>query len=206
MDKPRLIGSADPVADPDATTTTAPDPFDVGKWRLNPSYGEALGVTKVLNTVPVKKPNKQDFVRVRSEPEYRDSFAMIELKDDREEYLVLPTVVPELSGEVVMKTVFTAINRLGVTFLWPVRLPAPDDRKSDWPRSEREAAERAMREWVRVQANMSLGAYEMRVAEGVMAEPVWPKLSYGELLRIGFQDRMVTSVDHPVIKRLRGQS
>ena len=129
---------------------------------------------------------------------------MIDLKDDREDYLVQPAILPELTGEVVYKTVFTAVNRQGVVFLWPVRLPAPDDRKSEWPRSAREAAELAMTQWVRLKANLSLGAYEITAAESVMADPVWPQLSFQDLLRIAYRDRMITTLDHPVVKRLRG--
>jgi hypothetical protein len=51
---------------------------------------------------------------------------------------------------------------------------------------------------------MSLGAYEITVAESVIADPVWPELSYQELVRIAYRDRMITSLDHPVVKRLRG--
>ena len=131
---------------------------------------------------------------------------MIDLIDDDEDYLVRPEILPDLAGEVVYKTIFTAINRQGVVFLWPIRLPAPDDRKSDWPRSQREAAELAMRQWVRLKANMSLGAYEITMAESVMAEPVWPELSYQELVRIAYRDRMIATLDHAVVKRLRGQS
>jgi hypothetical protein len=131
---------------------------------------------------------------------------MIDLKDDREDFLVRPELLPELTGEVVYKTIFTAINRQGVVFLWPVRLPAPDDRKSDWARSAREAAEMAMGKWVRLKANMSLGAYEITIAESVMAEPVWPELSFQELVRLGYRDRMVTNLEHAVVKRLRGQA
>jgi hypothetical protein len=189
-----------------STTATPPDPFDLSTLRLNPSFLETAGVKKLTTTVPVRKPGKQDFIRVRPEPEYRENFAMIDLKDEREEYLVRPEVTEELAGEVVFKTVFTAINRQGVIFLWPVRLPAPEDRKSDWPRSERVGAELAMRQWVRTRANMSLGAYEHTVAESVTADPVWPELSFQELVRIAFRDRMVTSIDHPLVKRLRGLS
>jgi hypothetical protein len=138
--------------------------------------------------------------------DFRDSFAMIDLKDDREDYLVRPEILPDLTGEVIYKTIFTAINRQGVVFLWPIKLPAPDDRKSDWPRSAREAAEMAMGQWVRLKANMSLGAYEITVAESAMADPVWPELSYGELVRIAYRDRLITTLDHAVIKRLRGQN
>jgi hypothetical protein len=137
-------------------------------------------------------------------PEYRENFAMIDLKEDREDYLVRPEILPELTGEVVYKTIFTAINRQGVVFLWPVRLPAPEDRKSAWPRSLREAAEMAMEKWLRVKANMSLGAYEITLAPGEIAEPTWPELSFQELVRIAYRDRMITSLDHPVVKKLRG--
>jgi hypothetical protein len=196
--KPKLVN-------PDAASTAAtpPDPFDLSSLRLNPSFLETAGV-KQLTTVPVRRPGKQDFIRVRPEPEYRENFAMIDLKDEGEGYLVRPEIMQELTGEIVLKTVFTAINRQGVTFLWPVRLPAPDDRKSEWPRSERMGAELAMTQWVRTRPNMSLGAWEHTIAKSVMAAPVWPEQSYQELVRIAFRDRMVTSIDHPVVKRLRG--
>jgi hypothetical protein len=62
----------------------------------------------------------------------------------------------------------------------------------------------AMTRWIRMKANMSLGAYEITVAESVMADPVWPDRSFQELVRIAYRDRMITALDHPVIKRLRG--
>ena len=194
------------AVDPDTSTTSAPDPFDLASLRLNPSFVETAGVKKLLTTVPARRPSPQDFVRVHPSPDYRENFAMIDLKDDREDYLVRPEILPDLAGEVVYKTIFTAINRQGGVFLWPIRLPAPDDRKSDWPRSQREAAELAMRQWIRLKANMSLGAYEITMAESVMAEPVWPELSYQQLLSIAYRDRMITTLDHAVVKRLRGQA
>jgi hypothetical protein len=161
-------------------------------------------VKKLLKTVPVHKPNPQDFVRVHPSPEYRDNFPVIELKDEREEYVITVSLVPELVGEFVSKTLFTAINRQGVVFLWPVRLPDPEGKQMEWWRSLREAAELAMNQWLRTKANMSLGAYEMFVAESTMSEPVWPEITYQELIRLAFRDRLISSLDHPVIKRLRG--
>jgi hypothetical protein len=71
-----------------------------------------------LITVPVRKPNRQDFVRVHTDPAYRLSpAAIIELKDDRETYLVMPAMAPALPGEFATATLFTAINRQGVLFL-----------------------------------------------------------------------------------------
>ena len=201
MTKPTLQ-----AIEPTTPTDPAPDPFDLGSLRLNASFIETAGVKKLLTTVPARRPSPQDFVRVHPSPDYRENFAMIDLKDDREDYLVRPEILPDLAGEVVYKTIFTVINRQGVVFLWPIRLPAPDDRKSDWPRSAREAAEMATGRWVRLKANMSLGAYEITMAESVMAQPVWPELSYQQLLNIAYRDRMIAALDHPVVKRLRGQA
>jgi hypothetical protein len=184
-----------------------PDHFKLESLRLNPSFAERAGVKKLRTTVPVRKPNKQDFVQVNPDPAYRNNFAMIELKDEREEYLVIPEVAEQLPGEIVFKTIYTVINRQGVVSLWPVRLPTPDEKQNAWWDSAREAAEKAMTMWLRVRADMSLGAYEMSTPErDDLADPDWTKVeeSFEELLRIAFRGRLVTNLDHPVIKRLRG--
>jgi hypothetical protein len=182
-----------------------PDPFNLESLRLNPSFTETAGVKKLRTTVPARKPNPQDFVRVHADPAYHENFAMIELKDDREDYLVLPHVVPQLPGEVVFKTIYTAINRQGVVFLWPVRLPSPDDKPNAWWQSARQAAEMAMARWLRVRANNSLKAYEITVAESEIPAPPWSEVEpFQDLLRIAYGGRLVTDLDHPVVKRLRG--
>ena len=184
----------------------APDPFDLGNLRLSQSFTETAGVKKLLTTVPVRKPNPQDWVRVHPGSEYRENFPLIELKDEREEYVVAASLVPELVGEFVSKTLYTTVNRQGVVSLWPVRLPDSDGREMEWHRSAREAAELAMNRWVRCKANRSLGAYEIFQAEACIAEPAWPDLTFQQIIRIAFRDRLITSMDHPVIKRLRGLS
>jgi len=181
-----------------------PDPFDLHVLRLDQSFVEAAGVRKLLTTVPVRRPNPQDFIRVHADPDYRAALALIELKDDREIYLLTPNIARQLPGEFIMATLYTTINRQGVVHLWPVKLPPPDGRIIEWHRSAAEAAELAMRKWIRMKANMTLGAYEIFESQGVIPDPEWPTLPFNELLRIAFRDRYVGSLDHAVIKRLRG--
>jgi hypothetical protein len=202
MPNPTLqaINSGDPTNSP-----KTPDPFDLASLRLNPSFLETAGVKKLITTVPSHKPNPQDFVRVRPEPEYRENFATIELRDDRESYIVHPDILPDLLNEVSYETIFTTVNRQGVVSLWPVKLITPDSKRNDWARSMREAAEMAMTKWIRVKSNLNLKAYEIYVAECEIAEPVWPDLTFPDLLKIAYRDRMIAALDHPVIKRLRGQ-
>ncbi|MBL8666683.1 MAG: hypothetical protein JNM48_04405 [Rhodospirillales bacterium] len=182
-----------------------PDPFDPAALRLDQAFAESVGVRKLLTTVPVRKPNRQDFVRVHADPAYRlTPAAIIELKEDREVYLVVPAMAAELPGEFAAATLFTTINRQGVLHLWPVKLPGADGKHNEWHRSAAEAAELAMHRWMRVTANMALGAYEIFEATGDLPEPVWPELPFAEILKIAFRDRVVDCADHPLVQRLRG--
>ena len=164
-----------------------------------------VGVKKALITVPVRKPNRQDFVRVYAGEEWRLQTAVIELKEERETYLVDRSLWSEFPGEIVPKILFVTINRQGVVFLWPVRLPGEDGRIDEWNRSALEAAHMAEKGWVRVAANSSLGAYEVYEAAGHIQEPEWPEVRFEELLRIAFKDRFIRDPDHPVLRRLRGE-
>jgi len=138
---------------------------------------------------------------------YRVETAVLELKEDRDVYLVTPDLWSHLATEATFspRALFTAINRQGVVFLWPIRLPGPDGRTDEWSRSALEAATMAMRGWARVVANMPLGAYEVFQATGDLPEPEWPEQSFRDLLQIAFRDRLVSTLEHPVLKRLRGE-
>ena len=182
------------------------DPYDLGRLRIDPEKLETAATKKLLTSVPVKKPNPQDFIRVRAELDYRETLALVELQDERETYIVDLGAVPELQAECYFATVFVAINRAGVVFLWPVKLPATDRKASEWHTSAALAAQHAMRNWVRVKSNMSLGAYEMFEAVGDnIPEPDWPEHTFNALIRIGFKDKVIRDLGHPVVKRLRGE-
>ena len=185
----------------------APDPFDPASLRLDQSFADTAGVKKLLTTVPVRKPNRQDFVRVHPDPQYRlTPAAIIEVKEDREVYLVFPGIAQQLPpGEFSVVTLYLTINRQGVVQLWPVKLPSPDGKHNEWHRSAAEGAERAMGVWVRVTANMSLGAYEIREATGELPDPDWPAYPFEEILRVAFRDRIVDRADHPLLQQLRGE-
>jgi hypothetical protein len=199
------LKTVDPVVEGvEAAAKAASNDFDLANLRLTQDFIGTAGVKKLLTTVPVGKPNPQDFIRVHPGSEYRVEIAVIELRDDRETYVLPQSIAEQLPGEYAMVTLYTVINRQGVTRLWPVRLPAPDGRVIEWHRSAAEAAELAMKRWIRVKANMSLGAYEMFEAASTIPDPTWPELSFQELVEIGFRQRLVNNLDHPVIKRLRG--
>lgn len=193
------------LGDSDGSKVTTPsNPFDPSRLRLSQNFADAVGVKRALLTIPVRKPGRQDFVRVNPDEGYRLETAVLELKDERETYLVDPGLWAELPGEIVPKVLFTAQNRQGVLFLWPIRLPGEDGRHDEWNRSALEAADLAQTQWVRVAANMGLGAYEVYTATGDLPKPEWPETDFREILRVAFKDRFITSMDHPAVRRLRG--
>jgi hypothetical protein len=204
VDKLHLVGEQ---ASEQAEQAPPPNPFDPERLRISLDFDEGVGVKKAILTIPVRKPNAQNFVRVREEPEYRLPVAVIELKDEREWYLVTPEVAQHIPGECFKVVIYTCMSRSGVLFLWPVRLPGADGRQSEWHRSAAEAAEMGMKRWIRVKANMDLGAYEVFEASAAIPDPVWPSgLTLMQTLMIGFKGRLVDSLDHPVLKRLRGET
>lgn len=205
---PTANGAGADHAPPMEGTEPEADPFALDSLRLSQDFAAAVGVKKLVTTVPVKKPSKEWFVRTHPEPAYRLQTAVLELKEEREVYLVAPGLWPELASEPTFspRLLMTALNRQGVLFLWPIRLPGPDGRVDDWSRSALDAAEEARRRWVRLTANMSLGAYDVAVAAGQMAEPEWPSLSFQEIIKIAFRDKLISDRNHPVLRRLRGEA
>jgi hypothetical protein len=193
------------------------DPFDLESLRLDQNFDEEIGVKKLLTNVKVRKPHRQEFIRVHPDDAYRLDMAIVHLKEEREYFPVTRSVAPllrqddRLKTEIRGHTLFTTINRQGVPFLWPIPIEDgnPDGRGSnnDWNRSAREAAERAMGDvWVRVAANMDAGLYDVFEAQThSIPDPIWPDYSFQEIMRIAFKDRIIADLDHPVAKQLRGE-
>jgi hypothetical protein len=73
-----------------------------------------------------------------------------------------------------------------------------------WNETSMAGAEMGRTSWVQLRADMSLGAYRIRRAEGELPDPVWPSYSLNDLLKIGFKDRIIDYSEHPVVRRLRG--
>jgi hypothetical protein len=182
------------------------DPFDPANLRLDHSHLELPAARKLLTKVPVRRPDSQNFIRVHPHADYRlPLVGLIELKEERETFVVSPSFVGELSStEFVYATLYLVINRQKVISIWPVKQPRADQRANDWHASAAQAAQEAMQSWIRVVPNQSLGAYETVKANGILPAPEWPELGFAEILRVAFRDRLVDGHNHPVIRHLRG--
>jgi hypothetical protein len=181
------------------------DIFDPSRLRLSQDFQFMTGVRKALITVEVGKPHRQWFVRVHPGEEWRLQVALLEDKTDSATYLVDPALFGEFHGEIVAKMIFTAINRQGGLFLWPVKLPSPEGRLDTWNASALQAADMAMKAWVRVASNHALSVYEVFEAKADLPDPVWPDIGFAKVLHIAFDGKFIRTKDHPALRKLRGE-
>jgi hypothetical protein len=184
-------------------TQDPPDPFDPARLRVSATSDEALGVERPLLNVPVTKPNKKSFVRAHPDPDMTLLARILDYEDTI--YLLTPDMAAILVGESKLVALTACLPRQGGIFLWPVPVTLEGDRANAWHITARQANELAKTKWVRVQANLTAGQYDVLTSSSI-PDPVWPKHSMRELLAVAFSGgRLIDSIDHPVVRQLNGQ-
>lgn len=165
-------------------------------------------VTKVQPQFVVGRPPNSRFVRVHSDPAYSIDINLV-IPDKKDGYyLPLRQLWCDLNGEPCFqpRRLVAAITVQGEPFVWPSRLPSVNGRTDTWMESDLELAERAKSRWIRVVSNMEISRYMGMEAQGDLPDPQWPNMTFEEMLNNAFRERMITSLDHPILKRLRGES
>jgi hypothetical protein len=194
--------------DPSLIGSEVPDPFDLDALRIDPAAGGLGSVRRIVTHIPVRKPGRQQFVRVH--PEIELPIELLTLKDEGESYLITPELRGALAEETTLVTLHLAVTPQGVLSIWPVVIPG--DPPNAWHSSAVEAANYARESWIKLSSDRHLGAYRVDRALGQLPEPGWPE-ELGETppqmmqaaIRIAFRDRMIDNWDHTILKRLRGE-
>ena len=181
------------------------DETGLANLRLPQNFDSIVGGQKLTQQVSVKRPEKQWFVRTHPSNDMWFNAAILEFQEERQIYIVEQQLWDELANEIVPKVLIPSMTTHGHPFLWPIRLPSEDGRIDDWNRTAGLAAELARDKWLRLMSNQSLGSYETLVAATMYPDPTWPEFGLEEWLRLGFRDRVISSLEHPVVRRLRGE-
>ena len=189
-----------PKQAPPTTTVT-----DLKSLRLPANYGATLGVKKLLNKVLVGKLKKHQFFRTHISDEMTFPAMILENKEARESYVVVPEVAQEISELVRPVMLHAAIDRQNNVSLIPVQLPGEDGTRNPWHESLAQAVEHAKLKWLRITANMHAGGYDVYEAEGELPEPEWPAHDIDALVQVAFRGKIITSLDHPVVQSLLGK-
>lgn len=186
--------------------SAAPAELDLTAYRVSSNFNAIGGIKKVITNVPAKKPGTQTYFRVRPGADWQMQALILSLKEDGENYFVLPSLFDELANECRPKVLYTYVTREGNVGLWPVNMPGEDGRLDPWSESALAAAKHAQNHWVRLVANRHLGAYDVMEATGLVDEPKWPDLDFKKLLSLAFKERIISDLSHPIVRKLRGEA
>ena len=197
---------------PDTTTngqaaSPVPDPYNPAAYRVAVDLNLAAGTKPVLTGLPVQRPHKSWWVRRHPNPDYAFHVFVVEMdENDRTvEYLVPLHMHQHLVGEVtyVAKSFYLAVNTQGKPFLWPIRRPVNDTDPLDrWMPGPMEAVRLAATQWVRIY--WQHGEWHYEPSKELDQEPRWPDLSPRDVLKLAFQDRIIDSVNHRVLRAAGG--
>jgi hypothetical protein len=179
---------------------------DLSDLNLPPGVGMGdVAVKRELLHVPVGKPHKKRFFRVCPGEQWKRDFGILAVPEENGVgdvlYLVSGELAQEYEEELKFVTLRVYVYKSEHAGLWPLRKPnGPSD---EWARTAIAAARIAEAEWTRLIPGH--GGYEAaRPVNPISLEPKWPKKSFAELIKIGFQDRIIREHDHPVLRDLRG--
>jgi hypothetical protein len=181
------------------------DPFEPKNYRkpqdprLNPDADPAT--SGLPNSIEVDKPRKSWFFRIHPDPGYRAVLPLYTDNDSKRRvaYLFAPglEIPPDLEDLVRDTIVAAAITSTRIHFLYTLTVS-----DSTWFESGLEVIRRATEEWIRV--TPSDGCYVPHPPVAKLDEPHFPNVPFRDYLEAGFKKRLITSFDHPLVRKLLG--
>ena len=184
----------------------SPALVDISSLRITTNFGDRMGVKKILINVPVGKPNKSTFFRVRDGQDWEFPAYTFDKKEVNEKYILSPAMAEIVPESVRAVRIYAAVDRRGNPMLIPLPLPGEDGRTNPWHNSLAIAIERAKHKWVRVVANMQAGTNDLLEAQGELDPPEWGEETIDQLVDIAFRGKIISNIDHPIIQELLGRA
>jgi len=193
-----LVGKPDPVTSTKSTSSL------LSNLRLPDTYSASGG-----DMLPLKasfgKMNKYRFCRVHPGVEYKLRCLLVDDKENGETYLATSNMAGHLGSLATAKIIRLAVDNSGVPKLIGEPDIDPSGRGNLWQSSYKDAIKHAEKDWVRVEAKMKAGQYEITKSTNDLGEPKWPNQSMEELIKDSFSGRIIESADHPYISQIQGR-
>jgi hypothetical protein len=181
--------------------------LDLEQFRIDQDFASHLNTRKSAVSIPVRPPNRQLWIYIHPDKDWRGAFAVLEDKINQRTYIVVPEIVPEVTADLVPKLLVTYATRQGTTGLWPIRLPDEAGRLDTYNESALSIVEQYSGQWIRVLANQVNRCYDvLLIASTELPAPKWPDGGFKQLFNLAFQNRVINNINHPVLKALRGES
>jgi hypothetical protein len=178
---------------------------DMARFAASDTF-EAAEAQAVVCTVG--RPGNTDYFRTQPDRAWWRDFYFLEYTNSsgqRQLYLVDPALggLPELEGQVRRRRLIPYMTLRGGLGIWPVGIEASDNH---YVSSALRICDQATDKWCLAVSVRELGQYKVKIAQGEHPDPRWPDLDLGALLEMAFPaDKRITTADHPILARLRGE-
>ncbi len=176
---------------------------DASRFLIKQEQRARVSALSHHTNVIVGKPEKEYFFRTHPDLEHYSGLVVL-VNYEGEKYCVAEDLHDELEGESYVADIFLGVTRDGAPFLWPVPVPDADGKSNDWHRAARRVIREASRNWVRALGNKTSKGYVLVRPRIKYAEPKWPTEPLSALIEKAFESKVIDTVDHFVIRRLRG--
>lgn len=154
-------------------------------------------------TYELTRPPRGKFVRVHPSDAYRIyNIPVLENPETNEMYFVEQSVeLPDfIAAQVRHINIYAAQTHDYSVFLWMVKVS-----ETNWFKAARRAVNASLSRWVQVQARKAANTYDLITPHDPIPEPDWSSLPpFDEMLEIAFEDHVIASTDHPLIRKLQG--
>jgi hypothetical protein len=186
-------------------SSTAPEvELDVDRLRIDQDFGAHIQTRRKALVVPVGRPDKQSWIHLHPDPKEQWSVGMLDDTVNRRHYVVDPDILPEITADLVPKLLVPYATRQGSVGLWAIRLPDESGRIDTFNESALAIVREYPAQWIRVLTNQETRSYDVLECEVEVPTPKFPEGGIRYLLKIAFRNRVIQTLDHPVLKALRG--
>ncbi len=117
-------------------------------------------------------------------------------------YLVASAIAGMLGNDVKRRNLLAAQTASGENFLLSVAAPTAMNSSNSWVRSGQEAVKQGMNGYIRVTKNDD--SFRIIKPQRPYPKTIWPELSLEDMIEQAFGERMITDMEHPLVKELLG--
>lgn len=202
VDSEDLLGEVE--RNPNKIDLKMDDEIDLEEFTYREDFATTSQAQGEVIYVPVRRPDPQSWIWIPSDPNMRATVPILEVKQSRESYLVKPEVAMSLEGEVTNRLIVAYQDREGGLFLWAVPLGDSRGNRNSWVISALRIVHECSDRWIQIKARMNSGSYQPIPAPVEKPAPTWPAGGLRFLVNRAFKNKVISSVDDPVVRKLKG--
>jgi hypothetical protein len=185
--------------------------LDIENFRVSQDYAARMQLAKRPVSIPVGRPNPQQFLMFHPDPTWRITLNVLEVRANRRTYLVAPELEPELLGDIITKQFAAYTTPAGSWGLWGFRLGGGPRPLDNYNLSGHQILAAHAGTWIRVVTDDQSGRFVAVPAVAAMMGlqqlpvPRWPAGGFTYLCDLAFRGLVIRDLNHLELRRLRGE-